>query len=168
MKITTDRLLLRNLSPADAESFYLLNEDPEVLKYTGDLPFTDSTAAKEFLENYDHYQKYGFGRWAVIRIEDNEFLGWCGIKYTPETKEHDIGFRFFKQFWGNGYATESAKTCIEYGFNTLKIKTIIGRAMKSNDRSIKVLEKIGLIYDCDFDFDGEPGVIYKIENNSLY
>lgn len=165
MKITTDRLHLRNLSTADAESFYLLNEDPEVLKYTGDSPFKDSAAAREFLEGYDHYQKYGFGRWAVIRVEDNEFLGWCGIKYTPETNEYDIGFRFFKQYWGNGYATEAAKASIEYGFDILKIKTIIGRAMKSNNQSIRVLEKIGLIYNCEFDFEGKPGVIYKIENN---
>jgi len=164
MILSTQRLFLRNLNPADAESFFLLNSDPEVLQYTGDNPFADIEAAKVFLERYDHYKKYSFGRWAVIRKEDSKFLGWCGLKYTPEKDEYDIGFRFFKKYWNKGYATEAAKACLDYGFSQLGIKTIIGRAMKANIASVKVLEKIGLQYDSDFNFDGSEGVIYKIEN----
>lgn len=160
MIISTQRLNLRNLTPADAESFYLLNADPEVIRYTGDNAFTDIEAAREFLEGYDHYEKYGFGRWAVIRKEDNEFLGWCGLKYTHETDEYDIGFRFFRKYWNKGYATEAAKACLDHGLHDLKIKTIIGRAMKANTASTKVLEKIGMTYSEPMDFHGGEGVIY--------
>ena len=62
-----------------------------------------------------------------------------------------------------GYATESAKECLTYGFENLKLKKIIGRAMKDNIGSIKVLEKIGLEYEKDVNFDGQDAVIYKIE-----
>lgn len=160
MIITTPRLNLRQLTPADAERFYLLNADPEVIRYTGDAAFAAMDEAKEFLEGYNHYEKYGFGRWAVIRKEDNEFLGWCGLKYTPETDEYDIGFRFFKKYWNQGYATEAAKACLDYGLNDLGMKTIIGRAMKANSASIKVLEKIGMTYY----FHGDEGVVYRIVN----
>ena len=44
-----------------------------------------------------HYEKYDFGRWAVIDKENDAFLGWCGLKFTPELAEYDIGFRFFKK-----------------------------------------------------------------------
>lgn len=161
MIITTPRLNLRNLTPADAESFYLLNADPEVIRYTGDAAFPDIQAARTFLEGYDHYEKYGFGRWAVIRKEDGEFLGWCGLKYATDTDEHDIGFRFFKKYWNQGYAIEAAKACLDYGINDLEIKTIIGRAMKANTASIKVLEKIGMAYWKLMDFHSGEGVIYK-------
>lgn len=150
----------------DADSIYLLNLDADVLKYTGDKPFESIENARKFLKNYDHYNNYGFGRWAVIHKTSNKYLGWCGIKYTPDLDEYDIGFRFFKNYWNNGYATESAKACLNLGFGKYQITEIVGRAMKENIGSIKVLEKIGLTYFKTFNFDGEKGLIYKIENKS--
>lgn len=161
--LQTTRLTLRELTAADAENFYTLNADPEVIRYTGDGAFESVAAAKEFLENYSHYKEYGFGRWAVIRKEDGAFLGWCGLKYSPESDEHDIGFRFFREYWGQGYATEAAQACLDYGFGTLGLTTILGRAMKANAASVKVLEKIGMAYWKEMDFHGDAGVIYKIE-----
>lgn len=161
--LETNRLYLREITPDDAEQAYLLNLDPEVVKYTGDVAFKSIDEAKTFLENYNHFKKYGYGRWAVIDKTNDEFLGWCGLKYTEDLDEIDIGFRFFKRHWNKGFATESAKACIEIGFNKFGIKTIVGRAMKANTGSIKVLEKIGLRFDKTFDFDGQEGLIYKIE-----
>ena len=75
----------------------------------------------------------------------------------------DIGFRFFEEHWNKGFATESAKACIDYGFENLNLKTIIGRAISENIASIKVLEKIGLKFEREFDFDkSNKGVIYRI------
>ncbi|EDP96102.1 GNAT family N-acetyltransferase [Kordia algicida OT-1] len=159
--LETKRTYLRELTVADAKSFYDLNLDEEVIKFTGDVAFASINHAKEFLENYDHYQKYGIGRWAVIHKESQEFLGWCGIKFTPKNNEYDIGFRFFKKYWNKGFATETAKACVDYGLKTLELPKIVGRAMKANKASIKVLEKIGLQYEHDFDFDGNVGVIYS-------
>lgn len=168
MKILeTERLYLRRMTIEDAENTYLLNLDREVVKYTGDNPFETIERAKKFLANYDHYRKYDFGRWAVINKTNNKFLGWCGLKYTQELNEYDIGFRFLKKEWNKGYATESAKACVELGFEKYKMNEIIGRAMKENISSIKVLEKIGLTYFKTFDFDGQEGLIYKIENKNM-
>jgi [ribosomal protein S5]-alanine N-acetyltransferase len=159
--LETGSLYLRQIVPKDAETVYMLNLDQEVIRYTGDRPFTDIDTARKFLVNYDHYKKYGFGRWAVINKQDNVFLGWCGLKYSANTNDHDIGFRFFRKYWNKGYATESANACIEYGFGKLGLPFIVGRALKANVASIRVLEKIGLTYLSDFDFEGHDGVIYK-------
>jgi RimJ/RimL family protein N-acetyltransferase len=139
----TPRLYLRELNPEDAENFYLLNLDPDVMRYTGDVAFNSIHEAKSFLENYDHYEKHEFGRWAVQRISDDVFLGWCGLKYSPELDEVDLGFRFFKSFWNQGFATEAASLCLELGFGKFELKRIVGRAMSENLASIRVLEKIG-------------------------
>lgn len=165
--LQTPRLILRELTPADAENFYTLNADPEVIRYTGDDPFENVEAARKFLENYSHYEDYGFGRWAVIRKDDGAFLGWCGLKYSPDSDKHDIGFRFFRAHWGQGYANEAAQACLDYGFETLGMKTILGRAMKANAASIKVLEKIGMSYWKDMDFHGDAGVIYTVTKATL-
>lgn len=163
MKILeTPRLVLREMTPEDAEVAYLLNSDPEVLRYTGDDPFESVEEAREFLGKYESYKKYGFGRWAVVLKETNEYLGWCGLKYTPELDEFDIGYRLMKKFWGKGYATEAAEACLELGFSQFGMKTIVGRAMPANLASVRVLEKIGLTYLKNRITDGTEEVIYKI------
>lgn len=163
--IETNRLYLRELSVADDENFYLLNADEDVIKYTGDKAFDTVIEAKSFLENYNPYQEYGYGRWAVIAKSNEEFLGWCGLKYSPEIDEVDIGFRFFKKHWNKGFASESAKACIEYGFEKLNLKTIVGRAMEANVASIKVLEKLGMTFVGKFEFHLHDGVLYQIKKS---
>ncbi len=161
--LETKRTFLREITVEDSENAYSLNLDPEVIEYTGDSSFDSIEKAREFLENYDHYKKYGFGRWAVINKIDNQFIGWCGLKFTEELNEFDIGFRLFKEYWNMGYATETAKACIDFGFDKFGMTEIVGRAMKENIGSIKVLEKIGLVFSNSFDFEGQEGVIYKIK-----
>lgn len=160
----TERCYLREFSVDDAQSFYDLNSDPEVVKYTGDGAFNSLCEAKSFLQNYDQYELHGYGRWAVISKETNEFLGWCGLKYMPKDDAADLGYRFFRKYWNQGYATETAKASLTYGFNNLKLHKIVGRAMKSNIASIKVLENVGMHYVGKFDFEDHEGVLYEIEN----
>lgn len=139
-----------------------LNNDPDVIKYTGDKAFSSIDEARIFLENYNQYALHGFGRWAVIQKMTGNFIGWCGLKYSATTDEVDIGFRFFKAVWNQGFATEATKKCIQLGFDTFAIKRIVGRAMVNNIASVKVLEKLGLTFLKSFNFDGEEGVIYEI------
>ncbi len=161
--LETERTIMRIFTSSDAAYFYDLNLDPEVIKYTGDKPFKNQQEARTFLINYDQYEKYGVGRLAVIDKASSRFIGWCGLKYSPEKDEYDIGFRFFREYWNKGYATETAKRCLEFGLNDLSLSRIVGRAMKANIASIKVLEKTGMIYKEDFDFEGNEGVIYELK-----
>lgn len=162
--IETDRLVLREFLPEDAHSMYLLNLDPEVIRYTGDPPFTSEEDAANFLSKYKDYSENGFGRWAVIRSSDDAFIGWCGLKRHADGMV-DIGFRFFQTEWGKGYATESAKATLEYGFGELGLQEIIGRAAKANVASIRVLEKLGMEYWKDAPCDGiEEAVYFRIGN----
>ncbi|WP_060874318.1 GNAT family N-acetyltransferase [Myroides odoratus] len=159
----TPRLLLRELQPTDAQSFYALNANPNVIRYTGNTAFATVEEAKEFLENYNDYKLNGYGRWAVILKDSGQFIGWCGLKYDGDTQQTDIGFRFFEEEWGKGYATESAEACLRIGFDQLGLACIIGRAMKANIASICVLEKLGLTYEQDIVLEGEEAVLYQIK-----
>ena len=161
--LETDRCYLRELTIDDAEKFYELNSDDDVIKYTGDKAFSTISEAKLFLENYNQYQKHGLGRWAVIDKTTNDFLGWSGLKYSVDLDEVDIGFRFFKKHWNKGYATETAKACIIYGFEQFNLSKIVGRAMEDNIASVKVLENIGMAFVKKMEFELHPGVLYQIE-----
>jgi len=143
--IETNRLLLRKFTEDDAPLLHELNLDPEVIRYTHD-PVTDVEHARKILMEVilPQYSLCDHGRWAVHLKPDLKFIGWCGLKYLSETNEVDLGYRFMKKFWGSGYATEAAQACIEYGFASLNLQQIIGRAIPANLGSIRVLEKCGM------------------------
>jgi len=166
--LETDRLVLRELDVEDSNNFYELNLNPKVIQYTGDKAFQNIRAAEKFLKNYSDYKLNGFGRWAVIDKSNEDFLGWCGLKYVEKLNETDIGFRFFEKHWNKGFATESAEACLKFGFEKLNLKTVIGRAMAENIASLKVLEKLGMKYEKEFNFNEHKGLIYRIENNQAF
>ena len=117
--IETERTYLREFLPVDADGFYRLNLDPEVIKYTGDQPFKSVAAARNFIEKYDQYKKYRYDRWAVCLKDSTEFIGFCGLKYHPDEDITEVGFRFFRSYWNLGFATETTLACIAYGFSKL-------------------------------------------------
>jgi ribosomal-protein-alanine N-acetyltransferase len=143
--IRTPRLGLRPFQPKDADAFYQMNLDEEVLRYTGDAAFGSVDEARKFIEHYDAYQKWGFGRWAVVEKVNCTFIGFCGFKLNEE-KEVDLGFRITRSKWNQGFASEAAEACLSYGFLKLGLKEVIGRADRCNLASIRVLEKIGMKY----------------------
>jgi ribosomal-protein-alanine N-acetyltransferase len=168
--IETQRLILRNFTIDDAQLIYDLNLDPEVTRYTYD-PVRDINHAQEILEKtiLPQYALYNHGRWAVhVKAEFDAiaigFIGWCGLKYRPELNEIDLGYRFKKSSWGNGYATEAAYACIKYGFEKLNLAVITGRAEPENIASCKVLEKCGMHYIGIQEIDGHKLRTYQILN----
>lgn len=165
--IQTARLALRPFAPEDAPYLFELNNDPEVIKYTGDSPFESQQAALEFILQYDQYQRYGMGRWTVLDKATGDYLGWCGLKYIPSLDEVDVGYRFMKKHWGKGYATESAAACLQYGFEKLGLTRIVGRAIKENVASVRVFEKIGMRFEAEINFEEHPGVLYVAETPTL-
>ena len=166
--IETNRLLLRTFSESDANLIYELNLDPDVTRYTHD-PIKDLGHASEILEKIiiPQYVLYNHGRWAVHVRSSLEFLGWCGLKYRSELNEIDLGYRFKKEGWGKGYATEAAWASIQYGFEKIGLQRIVARAEIDNIASWKVLEKCGMTYIGDEEVDGYPVKTYEILNPSV-
>jgi RimJ/RimL family protein N-acetyltransferase len=160
--LETNRLFMREFLPEDAPGMFELNNDPEVMLYTGDVPFANEAAALNLINTYDQYKKYQLGRLAVIRKADGIFMGWCGLKYMEETQEVDLGFRLKKEYWGMGYATEASLACLHYGFSFDHINTIIGRSWINNKASIRVLEKTGMKRVKEFIYNEHPCFYYAI------
>ena len=142
-----------------------LNIDPDVTRYTHD-PVKDLAHAKWVLQTViiPQYVLYNYGRWAVQIKQSGEFIGWCGLKFRPEKKEVDLGYRFKSSAWGQGYATEAALACIKYGFEKHGISRIVGRAVHENLASLRVLEKCGMKYIRDEFVDGQVAKTYEIHN----
>lgn len=139
----TPRLILGQFTEADAPLILQLNSDPEIVKYVHEPVLTTEEQAKKIIVDIIlPLYKNKLGRWATYTKSNNEFIGWCGLKYRPELNEIDLGYRLIRSAWGKSYATEAAKHTLNHGFN--KLDLITGRAHIENIASIKVLEKIGM------------------------
>lgn len=164
--IETERLYLREFISSDSIHFFKINNDSNVIQYTGDTSFKNLESAQNFITNYDAYTKTGIGRWAVIRKSDQEFLGWCGLKYHSKERVVDIGYRFYKCYWTQGYATESAKAVIQYAFDILKYPFLVAHAHIDNHASHKVINKCNMQFVKVFNYDNLPAKLYRLDNPS--
>jgi ribosomal-protein-alanine N-acetyltransferase len=147
--IETPRLYLREMTPDDAPFIKALNEDPEVIQYVGELPVKDITEAENilYMRILPQYKRYGMGRLLVELKLTGEAIGWCGIKFDVDADCYDLGYRFFKKHWGQGYATESAKAILDWGHNSRNLDFIVGKADVRNAGSVHVLEKLGMKFE---------------------
>ncbi|WP_462267287.1 GNAT family N-acetyltransferase [Mucilaginibacter sp.] len=158
--VETQRLILRELLPEDAEDMLALNSDPEVMRYLGNKPITtlsEAIAAIDVIKA--QYEAYGIGRWAVIEKVSQQFIGWAGLKWhTDEVNGHsnyfDVGYRLIKHYWGKGYATEAAKASMQYGFNQLQQEVLYAMADVNNTASVHVLTKAGFIKQNTLMYEG--------------
>lgn len=141
------RLGFRKWSKEDLNEFAKLNSDEEVMEH---FPKTLTLEEVElFIEKLNsHFDKNGFTYYATEILETKEFIGMIGLAFqeykTAYTPAIDMGWRLKRSAWGNGYATEGAKKCLEYAFNTLGIKSIISVCTIKNSKSEKVMKKIGM------------------------
>lgn len=162
IRLETERLYMRPIiADEDAEDMYLLNLDPDVIKYTGDPAFKSIEDSHTFYSNYHDYKNHKTGRFSTFLKEGDVFIGWCGLKHI-ENNRVDLGYRFMKKYWGKGYATESSIASLDYGFKTLDLSKIIAIAFKTNPASYRVMEKLGMKYIKDFEYEGVPAVEYAM------
>src|SRR5579871_6165650 len=111
--LQTERLILREFLTADVEDFFRLVIDPDVTRYTGDSCKTLEEAGTGLQDRVlGAYQKHGYGRWAVVFKPTGKIIGFAGLKYLEDIGEVDLGYRFFKEYWGRGLATEASRAVL--------------------------------------------------------
>lgn len=148
MLFETKRLIIRRFTIEDAPAVFEFSSNKQVIEPTGDKLLSKIKEAEDIINNIwlPEYDQYGYARMAIIHKKDKKLIGFAGLKYEPEWKATDIGYRFLPQYWKKGIATEAALPFLFYGFKVLNLPKIVGAAFPSNIGSCKVLEKIGLIY----------------------
>lgn len=153
--VSTERILLRTWQESDLLPFVQMNTDEEVMRYFPNTLTTQETAA--LVERIKtHIRLHGFGLWAAELKETNAFIGFIGLS-IPVFSAHftpcvEIGWRLARPYWGHGLATEGARAVLAYGFRHFKLNEIVSFTTVHNQRSRRVMEKIGLIHHPEDDF----------------
>ncbi|MCB0516242.1 MAG: GNAT family N-acetyltransferase [Chitinophagales bacterium] len=144
---TSERLGFRNWFAEDLEELAALNADEAVMEHFPATLTTTETAA--FISRLrQHFSERKYTYFATEILSSGEWIGFIGLAYqtyeTTFTPATDIGWRLKKSAWGKGYATEGAKKCLDYAFNTLHLPKIIATCTAQNVKSENVMQKIGM------------------------
>lgn len=167
MHLETERLILRKFEETDFERMFLLDSNPEVMKYIGMPPLSNINESKNVIKMIQQqYLDNGVGRLAVIEKESGLLIGWSGLKLLTQeingyNNVYDLGYRFLPEAWGKGYALESAKASLDFGFNDLKAETIYAHAHSENEGSNHILKKLG--FEKTSEFTEPDGICFWYE-----
>ena len=143
--LRTHRLILRELTPADLDDLMEIFSDPIAMKYYPSTK-TREEGASWILRNIQRYKEYGIGLWGAVLIEKQELIGQVGLvpQEIDGKPDIEIGYLIKRKYWGQGFATEGAQGCRDYGFQQLRLPKLISIIHPQNAASIRVAEKTGM------------------------
>jgi len=140
LRLTTERLVLRPPTLDDLDAWHAIYLDAEEAWYGA--PRSSLDANREKLERQiAHFEQHGFGMCAAALHATGATIGAAGLQHLEGGPEVEVGYRFLKSHWGQGYATESARASVAYGFDVVGLERIVAVALESNVASRRVLEK---------------------------
>jgi RimJ/RimL family protein N-acetyltransferase len=147
--IETDRLIIRHLTTDDITFILELLNEPSFIQNIGDRKVRTEEDARKYLLNgpIESYDKHGFGLFMVELKDISVPIGMCGLIKRDNLPDVDVGFAFLPKYWMKGYAFESASAILKYAKETCGLKRILGIVNPENTASIRVLEKLGLIFE---------------------
>ena len=149
MILKTERLKLRPISENDIENVFKLQSLEQTAKFnTSKIPI-DINETKISVENWiaeNNRENIKHFTFAVDLIDDNKFIGLIGLQIGKEHyKNAEVWFQFDYRFWNKGYATESLRKIIDFGFEDLNLHRIEAGCAVENIGSFSVLEKVGML-----------------------
>ncbi|WP_343330034.1 GNAT family N-acetyltransferase [Polaribacter staleyi] len=165
----TERLIIQPTSDSDAEFILALLNTPKWLTYIGDRNIKTVEDAKEYIKEkmVPQLERLGYSNYTLVRKQDHQKIGSCGLYDREGLEGIDIGFAFLPEYEKKGFAFEAANRLKNAAFNDFKITSIGAITSKENTSSQKLLEKLGLklVGTTQLPDEEEELLLYKIENH---
>lgn len=168
--LSTRRLLFRQFVAADLDqlyqNLYAHSAVTKTLSPTGSLSLEQTALLLQ--RRLQHWQQHGFGAWALIHQADQQLIGHCGLhNFQPapaEAPKVELTYAIAPSYWGQGLATEAAKSVLQWGFDVLKLSQIAAVAAPSNFASQRVMQKLGMRYEKTMHYNNTAVVYYAISS----
>jgi len=144
--LSTERLSLREFTPADASFILELVNDPDWHRNINNPGVVDEATALSWMEGrlFEPYRRTGHGFWAVERRDTGELIGMCGLFKRDSLPLPDVGYAFVPRGRGQGFAREAAAACLKHGHEQLGMTSILAITALDNQASVDLLLRIGM------------------------
>ena len=169
-KITeTSRLLVREFNVDDTPFIIKLLNSPGWLRFIGDRGVHTEADAQNYLLNgpMKSYEVNGFGLWHISLKSDDTPIAMCGLIKRDTLEDADIGFAMLPKFAQNGYGFEMANAVLQLAKTAYKLPRIVAITNPENERSISLLEKIGLRFEKTVQFPGATEKLFFFSTGPL-
>jgi [ribosomal protein S5]-alanine N-acetyltransferase len=162
--LETPRLLLRQLTSADAPYMLRQLNEPSCIENIADRGVRDLDQAAAYLENgpIASYRAYGFGFWAVVEKASGAVIGMCGLVKRDILPDPDLGYAFLPEYFGQGLAFEATRACVTAAKRDFALPRLLAIVNPGNQPSRRLLDKLG------FDFIGMRAVYAGEPDLCLY
>lgn len=162
--LETERLVLRQFTPDDADFIVELVNESGWKKYIGDRGINTLDDARKYIETVPlaSYAEHGFGLWAVALRDDGSLVGMCGLIKRDTLDDVDLGFAMLARFEGRGYAREAATATLAHAGDHLGLNRVVAITTPDNDRSGKLLERVGMSYEGPISQGGAALRLYAV------
>lgn len=152
--IKTERLGLRNWQTKDIAPAKAMNANKSVMEFFPNILSQKQT--EDFIQRMrKHFRKHEFCYFAVDELVTGKFIGFIGFIHqtynAPFTPFVDLGWRLIPEAWGQGFATEGAKACIDFAFTEIGLKELYAVTPKLNKKSEHVMRKLGMSFHTQFE-----------------
>lgn len=167
--LETKRLIIHSPELSDLDNLSVLQSDPEVMRYIGQGVRTKIEVADGMQHAINHYQKHGFSLGNVYEKETGAFVGRAGLIYLAfddTQSDIEVGYALLAPYWNKGYATELSLALIKWGFQHLSVNHLVAVIQPKNDRSRRVLEKVGMRYIKQSLYRDIEVAFYQIDKNN--
>ncbi len=152
------------LTRADYSEMLEMFNEKDTFKYIGPLRNKTESEYREYLDAKLEEVQQGKGYYWIVRLADDEtFVGAINLNPSRSNNRMQLGFQFKRQFWGQGFAYETAKIALDYGVQIAGLKTIYGFYQKENIASGKILEKLGFVYHESIPAAGEDVILEVVK-----
>ena len=166
MTFETERLLLTTWQSSDWTAFRPIATDTQVMRYiTGGVPWSDEEIRRFVDRQVALYAERGFCRWKLLAKPVRELIGFCGVGFWRDSPDPEIGWWLAREYWGRGLATEAGAVALRDAFERVRLDRVISVARPENTASIRIMEKLGLTRECEFEGEGVRLVRYEMDRS---
>jgi [ribosomal protein S5]-alanine N-acetyltransferase len=178
--LRTERLVLRPIAPADVDALHRFWTDPGVRKYLWDNEIISQEQVREIISESERcFAEIGCGLYAIELAErGDDLVGFCGLRRMclnaaaeaaseAEADDVELLYGILPRYWGEGLVTEAAREVLRHGINDCGLKRILGATDTPNQRSVRVMQRLGMIFEERRNHKGLDTVVYSVSPKEL-
>lgn len=167
--IRTERLLLRPIASTDVDALHRFWTDPSVRKYLWDNEVISKETVEQIVRDSEQcFRDIGAGLFAIEALDGpGELVGFCGLRRMHEPDQVELLYGILPRYWGEGMVSEAARAVLRHGFDHCGLSRIMGATDTPNQRSVRVMQRLGMVFQERRQHKGLDTVFYSISAEEL-
>jgi RimJ/RimL family protein N-acetyltransferase len=167
--LSTQRLVLRPISPDDVDALHAFWTDPSVRKYLWDNEIIARETVVEIIRDSEAcFRELGSGLFAIeLATQPGQLVGFCGLRHMNGSRDVELLYGILPRYWGEGMVTEAAREVLRHGFESCGLARIMGVTDTPNQRSVRVMQRLGMVFQDRREYKGLDTVFYAISPKEL-